>query len=171
MIDIAIRHTEELVDKFRATWFEDKYKYWNFTNYYEDWKPGENTWNNHEYVILNSSNEIVGFIGYEINRANEYVTGLNIINFTDDCILFGVNVMRVIQDIFEKFHFRKLCFSVVVGNPIEPKYDCLVDKFGGRVVGIQEKHVRLMDGKWYDVKMYEILEENYINRRISYAEV
>lgn len=164
MIDIAARHVEELTDKFRSVWFDDKYKYWNFTSYYEDWKPCENTWNGHELVILDSKNEVAGFVGYEINRSNEYVTGLNIINFTDDKMLFGVEVMKIIRDIFEKFHFRKLCFSVVVGNPVEKQYDKLIELFGGRIVGIQKQHVKLIDGKHYDVKLYEVLESGYIAR-------
>lgn len=166
MVDVAIRHTEELTDKFRSTWFDKKYKFWNFTNYYDDWKPCENSWNNHEFVILNSCGEIVGFVGYEINRANDYVRGLNIINFSDDKTLFGVESIRLVRDIFDKYQFRKLCFSVVVGNPIEKQYDKLVEEFGGRVVGIRKKHVRLINNHFYDVKEYEILLEDYLGRTV-----
>lgn len=164
MVDIAIRHVDELTDKFRSLWFEDKYKFWNFTNYYEDWKPAENSWNNHEFVVLNSCKEIIGFVGYEINRPNEYVTGLNIVNFSDDKALFGIEAMRIIRDIFDKYHFRKLCFAVVIGNPIEKQYNKLVEDFGGCVVGIRKKHIRLVDGLYYDVKEYEVLLEDYLRR-------
>lgn len=72
---------------------------------------------------------------------------------------------RVFKDIFEKFHFRKLSFSVVVGNPIEPQYDKLIKKYGGRIVGIQEAQTKLIDNKYYDVKLYEILEDQYYNAK------
>lgn len=72
---------------------------------------------------------------------------------------------NALRDIFEKFHFRKLDFTVVIGNPIESTYDRMVEKYGGRIVGIQKKQVRLIDGQLYDKKLYEILAEDYFKKR------
>lgn len=33
MLDLAINHVDELQKQFRSTWFKEKYKFWNFTNY------------------------------------------------------------------------------------------------------------------------------------------
>ena len=62
---------------------------------------------------------------------------------------------------FEKFNFRKLNFSVVIGNPIEKSYDRMVKRFGGAICGYQRENVRLFDGKFYDEKLYEVLSEDY----------
>lgn len=43
---------------------------------------------------------------------------------------------QALQDIFEKFKFRKLTFCVVVGNPIEKSYDKMINKYNGRIIGI-----------------------------------
>ena len=77
---------------------------------------------------------------------------------------------QALKDIFEKFHFRKLIFSVVIGNPIEKTYDRMIQKYGGRIVGIQRQQVKLIDGQFYDVKMYEILSDDYFGRKCKCAE-
>ncbi len=115
---------------------------------------------------MDKNNNIIGFIGYSINRMSEYVDGLNIINFSDDNkIKFARDLKIALTDIFEKFNFRKLVFSVIIGNPTEKHYDSLIDTYGGRVVGIFKKHVRLLDGLYYDEKLYEIHREDYLKNR------
>ena len=57
---------------------------------------------------------------------------------------------------------RKLEFAVICGNPIEKNYDKMVAKYGGSITGIKHKHVKLMDGNYYDHKDYEIFREDYI---------
>lgn len=161
MLDLAINHEEELQKKFRSTWFSEKYKFWTCTNYHEDYQIAENTWDNHQFVSLDSSGEVIGYIGYEIDRAYDVVNGLNIINFTDDKITFGIDVGNALRDIFEKFHFRKLTFTVIIGNPIEKTYDRLIEKYHGRIVGIQKEQVRLIDGEFYDRKLYEVFRDEY----------
>ena len=162
MIDLAINHEDELRKKFRSTWFSEKYKFWTCTNYHEDFKLAESTWVDHQFVSLDSSGKVIGYISYSIDRADDLVYGLSIINFTDNKVTFGIDVGNVIQDIFEKFHFRKLNFIVVVGNPIESTYDRMIEKYHGRIVGVQKKQVRLFDGRFYDKKLYEILLEDYL---------
>lgn len=165
MLDLAINHEEELKKKFRSTWFSEKYRYWACSNYYEDFQLAESSWNSHQFVSLDSLGEVIGYIGYEIVREDERVCGLNIINFSDNKVTFGIDVGNALLDIFEKFHFRKLDFTVVIGNPIESTYDRMIEKYHGRIVGVQEKQVRLIDGQFYDKKLYEILAEDYFKGR------
>lgn len=170
MLDLAINHAEELQKCFRSIWFQDKYKFWNFTSYYEDMEITDSTWSKHQFVSLDSSGEVIGYIGYEINRSSGVVDGLNIINFTDNKATFGMDAGQALRDIFEKFHFRKLVFVVVIGNPIEKTYDRMIARYGGRIIGIQSQQVKLIDGQFYDVKMYEILLDDYFGRKRACAE-
>ena len=39
MLDIAINYVEQVKQKFRSTWFKERYKYWTATNYSEEWNP------------------------------------------------------------------------------------------------------------------------------------
>lgn len=104
---------------------------------------------------------MIGYIGYKIDRSNDYVYALNIINFTENKSVFGMDAGQALRNIFEKFYFRKLCFSVVVGNPIEKTYDKMTERYGEKISGYQKEQVRLIDGQFYDEKMYEILAKDY----------
>lgn len=161
MIEPAIKYKEELTKLFINTWYNEKYKYYNYRCYWDLPQIKENTIDGHDFVSVNSKGEIVGAIGYCILRDTESVCGLGIINFTDDMFTFGRDVLQAIKDIFEKFNFRKLSFCVVIGNPIEKTYDRLIAKYGGRIVGIEKEETKLVDNKYYDVKRYEILRRDY----------
>lgn len=102
-------------------------------------------------------------------RFEEYaVYGLHIIHFGGSCAsnryVFGKDVMTAIRDIFEKYRFNKLNFTVVRGNPVEKTYDKLIKRYNGRIVGIKEQETKLIDGRLYDVKEYELLAERYFGR-------
>ena len=165
MLDIAIKYENELKEKFRDIWFQDKYKFYNFDTYYEELEIATSTWDKHQFVSLNKDGDIIGYIGYGVRRHLNYCDGLGAINFTDDKIIFGVDLKHAICDIFEKFDFNKLKFSVVIGNPIEKSYDKIIQHYNGRIVGVDKDETRLIDGKLYDVKRYEIMKNDYLQAK------
>ena len=95
-----------------------------------------------------------------------YAHNLRIINFEEKPnFLFSKDLKEFIIDVlFLKFRFNKLQFTCVVGNPIEKTYDRFIIKYGGRIVGIYEKDVRLVDNKIYDLKLYEITREAVLSK-------
>lgn len=161
MLDVAIKYADALKDKMYDIWFNEKYKYWNFNTYHSGIEISNETWANHQFVSI-KDDEIIGYICYEINRKSNCCLGLGIINFTDDKMTFGRDLGQALTDIFEKFQFNKLKFSVVIGNPIEKSYDRMIQRYGGRIVGIFRQDTRLIDGNLYDVKQYEILRSEYL---------
>lgn len=165
MLDIALNHVEELKKKFAATWFDEKYKFYNYDTYYSDFEVSSETWDNHQFVSLDKEGNILGYIGYSINRQTYNCYALGIINFSDNKIVFGMDVGYALTDIFEKFKFNKLRFSVIIGNPIEKTYDKIIQKYGGRIVGVYEKETKLIDGEYYDEKIYEITLNNYLKEK------
>lgn len=165
MLDVALKYKDELQNLFINTFHKDKYKFYHYNSYYSELQLKEDTWNAHEFVSVDKQGNVIGFINYEINRVATSVCGLGIINFSDNKFTFGKDVMQAIRDVFEKYNFRKISFCVVIGNPIEKTYDKLVAKYGGRIVGIEKEHTVLYDHKFYDVKRYEILREDYIKSK------
>lgn len=162
MLEPAIKYKAELEELQYETWFNDKYKYWTCDVYHEPISIDENTWNKHQFVSV-VNDEVIGYISYNIARQTECANCFNAINFTDNIAVFGVDLGNAIKDIFEKYGFRKLSFSVVIGNPIEKSYDRMIEKYGGRIIGVKKEEVKLIDGKFYDFKMYEILASEYFN--------
>lgn len=130
MLEPAIKYRDRLEIAQYDTWFNDKYKYWNADTYYNSLQIDTDTWNRHQFVSV-KNDIIVGYIEYNISRSNNSVSSLSIMNFTDDKITFGADLSRALKDIFEKYKFRKLNFSVIIGNPIEKSYDKMIEKYGG----------------------------------------
>ena len=162
MLEPAIKYKEVLENIQYNTWFNDKYKYWISDVCCSSLKIQDHTWEKHQFVSV-VNGKIIGYIGYNISRADNSVSGINILNFTDNRIAFGKDLHQALRDIFERFNFRKANFSVVIGNPIEKSYDKLIAKYGGRIVGTYKEDVKLFDGKLYDRKVCEVLNKEYFN--------
>ena len=166
MLAPAHLYEEDLIDKFRQTWFKDKYIFYYNGCYFSDFGLYEDTCNIHQFASINYG-EVIGYIGYTIDRATNVAYDLNIINFTDDSVVFGIDLVQAIDDIFNKFNLDKVEFTVLIGNPAEDMYDKFIRIYGGRIVGTYKKHVKLADGKIYDLKMYELFKTNYNKRKVT----
>lgn len=162
MLEPAIKYANELIWEFEKIWFDDKYKYYVNAPFYSEFEIYEDSCENHQFASVLYRN-VLGYIGYSIDRAANIVYDLNIINFSDNKGTFGIDVMQAIDDIFYRFNFDKIEFSVFIGNPAEKMYDKFIKMTGGRIVGTYKQHQKLTDGKLYDMKMYELFKENYID--------
>lgn len=165
MLAFAQDYEKELEKKMRGTLGKEKYWYYHNSSFMSPIEIDTDTWNNMQFVSLNPSGEVIGYLGYGIKQQERYVSYLAIINFTDD-VSFGLDVMTMIKDIFEKYQYKKIVFSVIIGNPIESTYDRLIRHYGGKVVGVFKDHVMLPDGKLYDEKFYEIHRSEYLMHRV-----
>ncbi len=168
MLDLAYKYEEKIKNLMFDTWYDEKYMFYHSSPYHTIWENPKNDdgdWSCREFVSLNSKGEVIGVIGYHVNRVYDIADGFGAINFTDNKITFGMDLVQVIDDIFCKFNIRKLEFCVVVGNPIEKNYDKMVAKYGGNITGIKHKHTKLIDGNYYDHKEYEIFREDYIKAK------
>ena len=166
MLYPAKLYEEELTEKFYNIWFSDKNKYWNNDTWYQTIEINNDTWETHQFVsVREKDDEVVGYISYDIDRQANIVSDIGIINFGDTKAVFSKDVMQAIDDIFCKFNFKKIEFSVVVGNPAEKIYDKFIAQYGGRVVGTWRNHTKLIDGEAYDTKMYELFREMYIHNK------
>ena len=170
MLDVAIKHEEKLKNLFPSVWHNERYKFWMSGGWCDNFVAKKDTWNTHEFVSLDSAGNILGYIAYDFDRNTQNISGLSVLNFTENQFVFGRDLFQALKDIFEKYHFRKIDFSVVCGNPIEKSYDRLVERFGGRVVGVYKEHCRLMDGNYYDLKLYEVLKADYDQERRAICE-
>lgn len=170
MIEVANKYSEQLKVLFYDTWYDDRYRWYINGTYSDDFSCNHSNWERHEFVSKDDEG-IIGYISYNISRVNNQVSGIGLINFRlndkQASMIFGIDFMRVFMNIFDKYNFHKILFNVVVGNPVEPKYDKIVKRLGGRVVGTYKEDTRLMDNKLYDVKMYEILRSDYMSRKVS----
>lgn len=163
MLDLAYKYEDELKKLMLDTWYDEKYMFFHNCPYRDSFSlPHEGDWNGRYFVSKDSTGKIIGLISYELNRSYDLAMNFGAVNFTDNKFTFGMDLAQVIDDIFCKFNIRKMEFNVVIGNPIEKSYDKMVKKYGGSITGIRHKHAKLIDGRYYDDKSYEIFREDYI---------
>lgn len=162
MLAPAILYKEQLEKLYHSIWFDDKYKYYNYDAVWSTFNVCDKSNDWHEFVSIDKDGQILGVISYYIVRSVPRAQNLGILSFVSNSLIFGRDVLRVIQDIFEKFNLLKLNFSVVIGNPIEKTYDKLCAKYGGDILCIEKNETRLQDNQLYDVKRYVIDRENYL---------
>jgi RimJ/RimL family protein N-acetyltransferase len=168
LLDNAKKYEQELVQLHYDIAFDPFYNFQQYGASRQTFEIPKDTRDGHYFVSILGTT-ILGYIGYSIYRVENYVCGVNIIHFggpgAKGGIVFGRDVLTALKDVFEKYGFGKICFCVVIGNPVEKTYNKLVKRYGGRAVGTFRQDTRLMDGKLYDVKHYEILAEDYFNSK------
>ena len=170
MLKPAQLFAQELKFIFWEIAYDEHFMFVN-DGYTDDYTPGDTTWNQHEFVSLSSDNKILGYIRYNINQRSGVAYGFCAINFTKEpSIVFAKDLIKAVKDVFELYKLNKLKYSVFVGNPIERSYDALTQKYGGRIIGISKNDAKLIDGNFYDYKAYEILRENYMERKLMLEE-
>lgn len=167
MLDYAWKYEREINDKVMQCWYTEKYKYY-FTGTYNNVYQSELSKSGDDYrsrefaSIDKSTGDVIGVISYRPIPYAKTVETFAAINFTDDTVTFGKDLHQVIDDIFRKFNFEILRFTVNVGNPIEEKYDKYVRKYNGRIVGIESQKIPLYDNTFVDLKIYEVYRKDYL---------
>lgn len=175
MLKIALPYIDQLRELFLETWYREEYKYYNIDVYYDLYKPTiteeEGDYRSREFVSV-YNNRIIGYIEYSINRISNIVTNVCIIRFSHcqknqlaEMMQFSRDVMQVVDDIFMKFNHEKINFYCIKDNPARKMYEKFISKNGGTYVGTQRKNQKLMDNKYYDDCLYEILKEDYMKER------
>jgi hypothetical protein len=171
MPEYAKPYEDRLRELFYAAAFDPFYQFEQYSAYREPFKLPEDTWEGNHFVSVHGG-EAVGFTGYRIRRPENAADGMRIIHFAGaggrdshgNAYIFGKDVPTVLRDIFERFRFDKVNFSVVAGNPVEKTYDKPARRYGGGIVGTKKRHVRLLDGRLYNLKEYGILADDYRRR-------
>lgn len=167
MIENALLHSTELAEKFKKTWYDDKYKYYYSEGYgtldQNACNPNvsDSCWQR-SFVSIGYEGEIIGYIAYRLDRSNTIAEALRIISFNDaHHVQFCIDLKTVLSDIFEKYNMEMLFFTAVVGNPALPKYEKILKLIGGKEIGVAHNRVRLMDNSLCDLKYFEVSKENY----------
>jgi len=162
MLKTAYLYRDEVNKKMAEIAFNPKYMFYNFGTYWSfDYKIADNSWDAMQFVSVDKDNHIIGYLTAETDRVHDKIGNLGIINFQDAYPIFAHDLGNFLTSIFDKFNFRKIEFLVVIGNPIESSYDKIISKYGGRIIGVKKESAKLIDNKYYDVKLYEIFKRDY----------
>ncbi len=163
MLKLAWGYQDKLNQLTPELAYEEKYKYLSY-GVYSDYnlEIDKNGWSLLQFVSVDREDNIIGYFEAAIARAEHIVTSLWVFNFYDVNLIFSKDFKQFFDDLFTKYNFRKVNFSVIIGNPAEKMYDKYIKKYNGRIVGIRKEDTKLFDNNYYDVKLYEIFRKDYM---------
>jgi len=162
ILKLAFQYKEKLQQEYMKILCDERYRYYHcapWINY--DIEIKDSGWSCLQFVSVDKDNNVIGYFTANVDRVCEEASGLGIINFTGEYNLeFSRDLKLFINNLLTEF--RKVSFAVVIGNPIEKMYDRYINKYNGRIVGIRKEEAKLQDGKYYDMKLYEIFKKDFI---------
>lgn len=166
MINPAYFHRDSVLRLLAESKLNEKNKYYDISCYNSyDYEIASSDWHTMQFVSLTEEINpvITGFFEFKIDRGANIIHSCNFISFSDNKnhrFILIRDTERKLRELFNQ-GFRKVTFTVVVGNPVEKHYDRIKNIV---IVGIQKDQVRLPDGKYYDLKIYELLNPTFYGR-------
>lgn len=156
MLKPAFLFQNELNEAYQSIIYNDKYRFlvedvWDYSI-----KIDESDKYRIQLVSANAENNIIGYFCADTDRKNNNITNLEVINFREANPVYTIDFHRFIKSLTEKYGFRKVTFEVIVGSPYQDLYDKYLKRYNGREIGIRYQDVKLADGNYYDVKIYEL---------------
>ena len=164
MLENAFLHQEEIQQKLYATWYDDRYKYFNNGVYHCEFSFGgsDGDWNSVSFASVNNKGEVIGLISYGIHRVDQRVENLGIQSFESHASKeFVIDVITAIDNIFLKYNFRKLEWTCITDNPVYMMEYKFVRNAGGRKVCVFKNHTRLDDNKYHHSAVFEIARKEW----------
>lgn len=163
VLDIAFAHKEDINKEWQKCIHSEHFKYYNISPYvYLEIKCSDSTWDVLQMVSINEAGDVIGYFSASLDRTSDMVSSIAAINFGNTNLTFSRDFVDFLVALFEVHRFRKIEWVVVVGNPAEAMYDRIVKKYGGCITRLRHETVRLYDGRYYDLKSYELFREAYI---------
>ena len=116
----------------------------------------DSEWSDITRVSIDKSGKLLGYMFCGIDRNTNHIDNIGLANISK---LSNITLAKDFLEFFESLLiYKKISWTVIVGNPAEKIYDRLIKKYDGRIVGIQKEHIKLSDEKYYDLKLYEIVK-------------
>jgi len=129
---------------------------------YIDFNPKieDNCWKIHQFVSVDSSENVIGYLNAAVSQKGHFINNLAIIRFLKNSrynVTFSKDLAEFFEFLFLFYKYRKIDFGVSLNSPNQTWYKKYVNKYGGRIVGILKQHFARIDGTITDYEMYEIL--------------
>lgn len=164
MLDNALilKYEPILKDKFTSIWYNEKYQYYFNSGYRKRFRIAEDENSYRQFVSVDKNGDVLGFICYGADFEIGLAYGFGAINFSNNKLIFGKDLAKVIDDIFCKFGFETLEWTVNIENPIKKSYDRFCRDCNGTWM-LRHRRNRKLNGEFCDEVLYEVIKEGYLN--------
>lgn len=167
MLKLAIEYRNELARAIIRTSLFEKNQYFHclgYTDYAIDIR--ESDYDGLQMVSVVPQDCVLGYFACGFDRIVRKAYRIEAINFSyKNNTLFARDMFTFLDGLFTTYGMNKVEWSVVVGNPIEAQYDRIAKRYGGRIIGVEHQTCALRDGTLCDMKYYELMRSDYMQRR------
>lgn len=163
MIKPAQLYRNELIQLYYNTFNDPKYMYYRNCWGTQELSIPDNTYDTHNFAII-ENDEVIGYIKYNINYASKVVYNIAAISFKSS-VCFGLDLLKVIDDIFIRYNMNKIEFTAILDNPVIQHYYKFIDRYGGREVGILKDSILLEDNKLHHSVQFELFKGRYLKNK------
>ena len=153
MIVPAFDYRDKIEEAWAIAASHPDFLFWDVSPQYYHGTDTDPRYKQDEWVSLNQQGEVVGYFCAFVDKATISVDDISIAKFKDDKS-FAFDLVRFIRNMRRRYRVTR--WACVIGNPSEKNYDRIALLYGGRIVGTFSKKVKLLDGRYYDEKWYEV---------------
>lgn len=161
MLIPAIVKKNEILESFKRYYYSDDMMF--ETGSLNNWLPNiqeETETGRFQYAIVNSKEEVMGYLDYYIDWYSSCACRFGLISFDRGRgnAVIGKDLFNEMNKLIHDYKLHRIEWRMIGGNPIEKSYDKFCNKYNGT------KHV-LKDvikdkyGKYHDDIIYEIINE------------
>ena len=181
MLAPAIKYEERVNELYKdKVLYNNKYMFWNAAQCwnYELLGGEKDDWDNmcfvslsypknSKFILLDSKPIINGLFTARLRRNDDYVGSLGMLSFDDKLNwVFAKDLIKFIDKLWD-MGMRKINFNCVVGNPILSSYYKIMNsKDNIEYIGTDHASVKLIDGTYYDLALFEIWNPNISMKRL-----
>jgi hypothetical protein len=157
----AILYEEQLKKQYATAMCDDYYKFYMSTSYRNFIPNIQNSdWSTIQRVSVDKNSNVIGYMSAEIDRDSKVVNRLGLLNFTKQInVIFAQDLIKFIKELRDRYAASKFEFMAFVGGDAERMYRKFIKRHGGNIVGTFRSTAKLIDGKYYDATMFEIMRE------------
>ena len=137
------------------------YLYWHVDIHYNPLADIRNTnYRKDEWVSV-VDGEVVGYFCVLVDKNTRSANDMSIASFKKSK-QYGYDFVTFIKTLERKYRYVR--WAAVDGHPHEKHYLSILKRYNGRVVGVFKNKIKLLNGRLYDEKWYEINNENHASR-------
>ena len=153
MLIPAVNRKEDVYVKFAEILYTEDYWYyvgWAGCHDIPKIEPEDDRW---DWISVDKTGEICGFMSYHIDPVTDRVSHFGIISFNHKSIIFAQDFKKKMDELVKEHH--TLEWRMIGGNPVKKHYDAFCKKYNG---SCHEYHdvCRDLNGKYRNEYVYEI---------------
>lgn len=163
MLIPAILKKNEILEAFKNYYYTDDmmYETGSLNNWLPD-IPEESNAGRFQYAILDSKENLIGYLDYYIDWYSSCASRFGLISFDRGNPTIGKDLFKELNKLINDYKLHRIEWRMIGGNPAERSYDKFCNKFNG-TKHILKDAIKDKYGNYHNDIIYEIINDEVNN--------